>query len=68
MNEILHTIQVDVNATVSYVTVYNVRAKYVPMVIKGIMSEYFADDHLEIRVIAQQNKIECEIANVEEVK
>lgn len=63
MNEILYTIQVDVN-----LTVYNVRAEYVPMVIKGIMSEHFADDDLEIRVIAQHNKVECEIASVEEVK
>lgn len=63
MNEIFYTIQVDINVIAD-----NVRAEYVPMIIKGIMSEYFADDCLEIRVIAQHNKVECEIASVEEVK
>lgn len=57
MNEVLYTVQVDTNVIAD-----NIRAEYVPMIIKGILSECFADDRLEIRVIAQQNKGESSYA------
>lgn len=53
MDEILYTIQVDIN-----IVAENVRAEYVPVIIKGILLEYYADNRLEVRVIAQHSKEE----------
>ncbi len=53
MNETLYTIQVDIN-----IIAENVRAEYVPLIVRGILSEYYADTRLEVRVIAQNSKEE----------
>ncbi len=48
MGEILYTIVVDIN-----VIAENVRADYVPIIVRGLLAEWFADGGLEIKIKAQ---------------
>ena len=48
MGEIYYTIKVSGN-----IVAQNVRAEYVPMIVKGMLAEWFADYGLEISIEAQ---------------
>lgn len=48
MGEIYYTIKVSGN-----IVAQNIRAEYVPMIVKGMLAEWFADYGLEISIEAQ---------------
>ena len=49
MNELYYTIKANGSIIAQYI-----RAKYVPMMVKGMLAEWFADDSLKITIEAQE--------------